>query len=194
MPRAAPAAKSRSLLASEVSAVVTPTTVKPHTAAPPRARRLGPHQAFALALLLLAALLQLSTPAAAQAVEPLAIESASERFEFEVEVASTPAERSRGLMYRRELADDRGMLFDFRVTAPASMWMRNTYIPLDMLFIEADGRIGKIAAETEPLSEEPVESDGPVRAVLELRGGIADELGIQPGDRVIHTIFSDAGK
>lgn len=194
MPRAAPAAKSRNMLASEVSAAVMSTTANPRAAAPALSRRLGPQQICALALLLLAALLQPSTPAAAQTVEALAIESASERFEFEVEVARTPAERSRGLMYRRELADDRGMLFDFGVTAPTSMWMRNTYIPLDMLFIGADGRISKVAAETEPLSEEPVESDGPVRAVLELRGGIADELGIRPGDRVIHTMFSDAGE
>jgi uncharacterized membrane protein (UPF0127 family) len=151
------------------------------------ARALRLPGALALAVLLAAG------AAGAQNVEPLAIESADERFEFQVEVAITPAERSRGLMYRRELADDRGMLFDFGNTGPASMWMRNTYIPLDMLFIEADGRIRKIAAETEPLSEEVISSGGPVRAVLELRGGITDELGIEPGDQIIHPMFEDGG-
>jgi uncharacterized membrane protein (UPF0127 family) len=139
------------------------------------------------------AMLLSASAAAAQNVEPLAIESADERFEFQVEVAVTPAERSRGLMYRRELADDRGMLFDFGNTGPASMWMRNTYIPLDMLFIEPDGRIRKIAAETEPHSEEVISSGGPVRAVLELRGGITGELGIEPGDQIIHPMFAEDG-
>ena len=155
----------------------------------------GGDGAWARALCLLAALALLieAGAAAAQSVEPLAIDSAEQRFEFQVEVAATPAERSRGLMYRRHLADERGMLFDFGSIGPASMWMRNTYIPLDMLFIEPDGRIRKIAAETEPLSEEVISSDGPVRAVLELRGGIAGELGIEPGDRIIHPLFSEDG-
>jgi uncharacterized membrane protein (UPF0127 family) len=150
-------------------------------------RLLRPPGALTLAMLLSA------SAAAAQNVEPLAIESADERFEFQVEVAVTLAERSRGLMYRRELADDRGMLFDFGNTGPASMWMRNTYIPLDMLFIEPDGRIRKIAAETEPHSEEVISSGGPVRAVLELRGGITGELGIEPGDQIIHPMFAEDG-
>jgi uncharacterized protein len=154
--------------------------------------RAGARARGLLAALALATLLEAGA-AAAQNVEPLTIDSAEERFEFEVEVAATPAERSRGLMYRRLLADDRGMLFDFGSTGPASMWMRNTYIPLDMLFIEANGRIRKIAAETEPLSENVVSSDGPVRAVLELRGGIAGELGIEPGDQIIHPLFAGDG-
>jgi uncharacterized membrane protein (UPF0127 family) len=148
---------------------------------------------WALCLLAALALLIGVGAAAAQTLEPLAIDSAEQRFEFQVEVAATPAERSQGLMYRRHLPDEHGMLFDFGSTGPASMWMRNTYIPLDMLFIEPDGRIRKIAAETEPLSEEVISSDGPVRAVLELRGGITDELGIEPGDRIIHPLFPEDG-
>lgn len=121
----------------------------------------------------------------------LVIKNAEDRFEFQVEVASSPAQRARGLMYRRHLARDHGMLFDFGHSRPVSMWMRNTYIPLDMLFIREDGRIARIAVETEPLSEDAIASGSPVRAVLELQGGITTELGIRPGDRVIHPVFAD---
>lgn len=121
--------------------------------------------------------------------EPLWIETAGERFEFEVEIAATPAQRSRGLMFRDRLAADRGMLFDFERPQPVTMWMRNTLISLDMLFVRDDGLIGRIVAGTEPLSDRAIGSGGPVRAVLELRGGRAAELGIQPGDRVVHPMF-----
>lgn len=121
----------------------------------------------------------------------LAIESAAGRFEFQVEVASSPAQRAHGLMYRRHLARDHGMLFDFGTSRPVSMWMRNTYIPLDMLFIRNDGSIARIAAETEPLSEQSIASGEPVRAVLELQGGITAKLGIRPGDRVVHPLFAE---
>ena len=103
---------------------------------------------------------------------------------FTVEVVDTAEERSRGLMYRRELAADAGMLFDFKTEIPASFWMKNTYIPLDMLFIQADGEIESIAERTTPLSERSVESRGPVRYVLEINGGRSDELGIKAGDKV----------
>ena len=121
--------------------------------------------------------------------EPLWIETAEGRFEFQVEMASTPAQRNRGLMFRDELAADRGMLFDFQQTQPVTMWMRNTLISLDMLFVREDGRISRIVAETEPLSDRTIGSGGPVRAVLELRGGRAAELGIRPGDRLVHPMF-----
>jgi len=121
----------------------------------------------------------------------LATAAPAGRFEFKVEIASSPAQRAHGLMYRRHLATDRGMLFDFGDSRPVAMWMRNTYIPLDMLFIEEDGRISRIAAETEPLSEEVIASGGPVKAVLELKGGITAKLGIRPGDRVIHPLFAN---
>jgi uncharacterized protein len=92
-------------------------------------------------------------------------------------------------MFRDTLADDRGMLFDFGDPQPVAMWMRNTFIPLDILFIEADGRISRIARNAEPLSDQVIPSGGPVSAVLELRGGLTSERGIEPGDRVVHPLF-----
>lgn len=135
------------------------------------------------------ALASLSVPATAQTLEPLVIVSGDERHEFNVELAVAPAERSRGLMYRRSMPADQGMLFDFERDEMVSMWMRNTYISLDMIFIRADGRILSIARNTVPLSEEGVPSGGPVRAVLELIGGRAAQIGALPGDRVVHRIF-----
>jgi uncharacterized protein len=109
---------------------------------------------------------------------------------FTVEVMTNDEERARGLMYRRELPEGRGMLFDFKSEQPVSFWMKNTYIPLDMIFIRADGRILSIAENTEPLSERLVPSGGPVLGVLEVIGGTAKKLGIAPGDRVSYPIFS----
>jgi uncharacterized protein len=109
---------------------------------------------------------------------------------FSVELAANDADRARGLMYRKELPEAQGMLFDFEREQPVAMWMRNTYIPLDMIFIRGDGRILRIAERTEPLSERIIPSGGPVRAVLEVAGGAAKKLGIEPGDRVGHPIFS----
>jgi uncharacterized membrane protein (UPF0127 family) len=115
----------------------------------------------------------------------LAIVTGAGRHAFNVELASTPEQRSQGLMYRREMASDAGMLFDFGVRPErASMWMKNTYIPLDMLFIKADGKIESIAERTVPHSLEALSSRGPVRYVLELNGGMTARLGIEPGDRV----------
>lgn len=109
---------------------------------------------------------------------------------FSVEVAADNETRARGLMYRRELPEEHGMLFDFQREEPVAMWMHNTYISLDMIFIQGDGRILRIAERTEPLSDRIIPSGGPVRAVLELAGGTAKKLGIAPGDRVGHPIFS----
>ncbi len=103
---------------------------------------------------------------------------------FTVEVARTVDQRQRGLMYRTELARDGGMLFVFDQPGEVRMWMKNTLIPLDMLFIEEDGRILSIARRTTPLSEKTIASGGPVSAVLELAAGTAERLGIAPGDRV----------
>ena len=108
---------------------------------------------------------------------------------FRVELARTAAERSQGLMYRRNLAADRGMLFLYPVPQPVGMWMKNTYIPLDMLFIADDGRISHIAANTTPHSEATISSNGPARAVLELNAGTAERLGIEVGDRVEHPLL-----
>jgi uncharacterized protein len=130
------------------------------------------------------------SPSIAQALQPLVIVSGDERHEFAVELAATPAERSRGLMYRRSMPADQGMLFDFERDEMVSMWMRNTYISLDMLFIRADGTIARIAEHTEPLSERTISSGEPVRSVLELNAGTSARLGIEPGDRVEHGLFA----
>ncbi len=109
---------------------------------------------------------------------------------FAVEFAVTNEERARGLMHRRELPEGRGMLFDFNPEQEVSMWMRNTYVSLDMIFIRADGRILRIAENTEPLSERTINSGGRVRGVLEVVAGTAKKLGIAPGDRVAHPLFA----
>jgi uncharacterized protein len=109
---------------------------------------------------------------------------------FSVEVAVTDEERARGLMYRKELPDMQGMLFDFKREQEVSMWMQNTYIPLDMIFIRRDGRILRIAENTEPLSTTIIPSRGPALAVLEVIGGTARKLGIAPGDRVGAAMFA----
>jgi uncharacterized membrane protein (UPF0127 family) len=108
---------------------------------------------------------------------------------FAVEIADTEAAREKGLMFRKELPEGRGMLFDFHQEQDVSFWMENTYIPLDMLFIRADGRILRIAENTEPLSTRIIPSGGPVLAVLEVIGGTASKLGIAPGDKVAFPIF-----
>lgn len=126
--------------------------------------------------------------AAASGSEALTIVSASGRHDFHVEIADNPAERARGLMDRFELAPDAGMLFDFGEAQPVYMWMKNTYIALDMVFIRADGFIERIAANTVPLSLAMVSSEEPVRFVLELAGGTAARLRIKRGDRVEHPL------
>lgn len=113
------------------------------------------------------------------------------RYPFTVELASTPAQRARGLMYRRDMAADHGMLFDFDTVGPRAMWMKNTYIALDILFLEADGRIWSIASDTTPLSERTIVADGPIRAALELKAGTCRLLGIEVGDDVRHPLFGD---
>jgi uncharacterized membrane protein (UPF0127 family) len=126
----------------------------------------------------------------AQAFENLSIATqGGQRQTFRVEVARNDADRAQGLMFRRSMPADQGMLFDFGRVEPVSMWMQNTYLPLDMLFIRADGTIARIAANTEPLSTRTIPSGEPVLSVLELNAGMAAKLGIKPGDRVEHPIF-----
>jgi uncharacterized protein len=110
---------------------------------------------------------------------------------FAVQIADTEAQRAKGLMFRKELPDGQGMLFDFQREQEVSFWMKNTYIPLDMIFIRGDGRILRIAENTEPLSTRIIPSGGPVRAVLEVIGGTARKFGIAPGDRVAFPIFKE---
>ena len=108
---------------------------------------------------------------------------------FSVELAVTDEERQKGLMFRKSLPESYGMLFDFKRDQDVSMWMHNTYVSLDMIFIRDDGRIARIAENTEVLSERIIPSGVPVRAVLEVVAGTAKKLGIAPGDRVSHQLF-----
>jgi uncharacterized membrane protein (UPF0127 family) len=119
----------------------------------------------------------------------LEIQTRGGRHRFSVELALTAEQQALGLMYRAELPDDAGMLFVHPQTRPTSMWMKNTLLPLDMLFLAADGTIVRIAEETEPLSTRTIPSGEPVKGVLELRGGTVRRLGIEPGDRVLHPLF-----
>ncbi|TMJ19475.1 MAG: DUF192 domain-containing protein [Alphaproteobacteria bacterium] len=117
----------------------------------------------------------------------LTVESGGRRHVFTVEVARTPAQQEHGLMERHELAPDAGMLFPFDPPAPASFWMRNTLVPLDMIFVRPDGTIARVAANAVPLSETAIAVAEPMTAVLELAGGRAAALGIREGDRVSWT-------
>lgn len=123
------------------------------------------------------------------ALEPLTIEAADTSHSFLVEIASTPKEQAKGLMHRKSMAPDHGMLFPLKQPRQVSFWMKNTYIPLDMLFLRADGRILQIEADTVPLKETSYRSVGLVAAVLEINGGLCRELGIVPGDTVRHRVF-----
>jgi hypothetical protein len=127
--------------------------------------------------------------ARAASVQTLEIVTKSGVQVFSVEMATTEQEKETGLMYRKELADGKGMLFDFSPAQEVSMWMKNTYIPLDMIFIRADGRILRIAENTEPLSTKIIPSRGLAKGVLEVIGGTAKKYGIEPGDRVAHPLF-----
>ncbi len=114
----------------------------------------------------------------------LCIQSGTKMHSYTTEVANTSQEQAQGLMFRKSLADNAGMVFPFPEPKPASFWMKNTVIPLDIIFIRADGSIESIAAGTTPYSETPVASGEPVKAVLELRGGLTKELGIKADDKV----------
>lgn len=143
--------------------------------------------------LLIVALLTFAVLAAPEAraadVETLEIASKSGVHVFAVEVARTDEERRTGLMYRKTLPQGRGMLFDFSPPQEVTMWMKNTFVSLDMIFIGADGRILRIAENTEPQSTRTIASRGPAKGVLEVVAGTARKLGIAPGDRVGHPLF-----
>ena len=142
-----------------------------------------------LAAILVIAFAVASAPAGAASFQPLEIVTKNGVQVFSVEMATTEEEKKTGLMYRKELPDGKGMLFDFNPEQEISMWMKNTYVSLDMIFIRADGRILRIAENTEPLSTKIISSRGPARAVLEVVAGTAQKYGIRPGDRVGHPLF-----
>jgi hypothetical protein len=121
--------------------------------------------------------------------DTLELVTASGSRRIDIELAVTPSEQSQGLMYRTNLPDTQGMLFVHKQPADVRMWMRNTYIPLDMVFIRKDGTVHRIAAMTEPLSDTVIASDGEVAAVLELNGGASVRFGLKVGDKVRHAHF-----
>ena len=141
---------------------------------------------------IMAAVLTLHAGNAAEPLrdEKLTIVSGDKTHQFAIEVAESERQKAIGLMFRKSLSPDKGMLFPYPQPQELTMWMRNTYIPLDMVFIKADGTIHRIAENTEPFSEEVVASKGDVTAVLELAGGITNSLGIKPGDKVKHRHFA----
>ncbi len=116
----------------------------------------------------------------------LVLETASGRHSFTIEVATTEGEQKLGLMFRRSLPGDGGMLFLYGAPRPIAMWMKNTMIPLDMVFIDALGRVHRIETHTEPFSTTPISSEGEVQAILELNAGTAAAIGLQAGDKVIY--------
>lgn len=124
--------------------------------------------------------------------ERLVVTTASGNHAFDVEIAKTPAQQARGLMFRRSLGAGSGMLFLYEEPQVVSMWMRNTYIPLDMIFIRADGKVHRVEPSAEPLSERIIRSGEEVTAVLELAGGTAARIGLKPGDVVKHAHFKTA--
>ncbi len=128
-------------------------------------------------------------PALADPLEALTISTRTGDHAYSVEIAATPATRERGLMDRRFMPMDRGMLFEFERDGPVAFWMKDTYIPLDMVFIARSGVVTRIVDRAEPLSETPIPSGGPCAAVLELNGGVAAQIGLKIGDRVRHPFF-----
>lgn len=133
---------------------------------------------------------QSSPQSAPLPVSDLTIATAHGPVHFTVELANTDESRRRGLMFRKHMAADHGMLFDFSRPGYQAFWMKNTILPLDMIFIRGDGTISSIAADTKPYSLAPVRSQERVQAVLEINGGRAAALGIMPGQRVRHSIFA----
>jgi len=140
-------------------------------------------------IVIAAAAWSVAPPARGAEQQTLEIASKTGVHVFAVELAVTDEERQKGLMFRRSLPESYGMLFDFKLDQEVQMWMHNTYVSLDMIFIERDGRIHRIAENTETESDRIIPSGGPVRAVLEVAAGTAKKLGIEPGDRVASPTF-----
>ena len=143
----------------------------------------------AIASLASGALAQTRTPVSFDRTE-IAVETASgELHRFEVELAVRREQFGQGLMFRRELAEDAGMLFILPRPQTINMWMKNTYLPLDMLFLDSKGQIVRLVERTIPLSTDTIPSNRPVKGVLEVNAGTAKRLGLAVGDRVLHPAF-----
>ncbi|MEK0081805.1 DUF192 domain-containing protein [Benzoatithermus flavus] len=175
-----------------VPTMVEPPVLRDGTP-PPRRQAMTRRQALAAGCGLAAAAAAWAAAASAETAGELFIETAKGPRRFTVELADTPETRAKGLMFRESMPVDHGMLFDFGTEQPVAFWMRNTPLPLDMLFIDAHGVVVGIARDTTPYSEEPIPSGRPVRAVLEVNAGTAERLGIVPGARVRHPIFATGG-
>lgn len=143
----------------------------------PTARALG---------LILALAIALAPLAACSSDDRLVLHTATGDFAFTVEVVDTPASRAEGLMYRQSLAPDAGMLFDFKETRETAFWMRNTFIPLDMIFIDAGGVVKTIHVNAKPHDPTSISSQVPVQFVLEIPGGRSVAIGLKAGDKVEH--------
>jgi len=137
------------------------------------------------------ALLMPPTGGIAAGTDTLVLETATGEHRYDVEVATTDSERALGLMFRRSLPESAGMLFIYDPPQRVGMWMRNTFIPLDMVFISGDGRVHRIQPNTEPFSTDLIASGGEVGGVLELNAGQAAKIGLKRGDRVIYPGFGD---
>jgi len=143
-------------------------------------------------LLFCAVILHMAAPTLAQKAmqrDTLKLITSSGTHTFEIEVAETDEQKARGLMFRRTLEPTAGMLFPYLPPQEITMWMKNTYISLDMVFIKADGKVLRVAERTEPFSERVIASGGDAAAVLEVVAGTAARIGIKPGDKVEHRLF-----
>jgi uncharacterized membrane protein (UPF0127 family) len=138
-----------------------------------------------------AVIIALTLPAQAveAALEPLEIVTSTGAHQFQVEVARTTRERERGLMDRRSMPRNQGMLFDFHIEQTVTMWMKNTYLPLDMIFVARNGRVTALQQNAVPMSETIIPSGPPAYAVIELNGGVAQEIGLEVGNLVRHPTF-----
>jgi uncharacterized protein len=143
--------------------------------------------AFFFVLLLTGCLPSLAARAG-EALQPLEFITDTGSHAFRVELADRPEERAKGLMFRRSMPKDQGMLFDFGHDTSVMMWMKNTYIPLDMVFVSRNGVVSKIVADTTPMSENVIDG-GVVAAVIELNAGMAKQISLKPGDEVRHAAF-----
>lgn len=122
---------------------------------------------------------------------PLTIETRTGEVALRVQVADTDARRQTGLMFRKSMPETEGMLFVFQPMRQVAFWMKNTFIPLDLLFVDGDGTVVSIARDTVPFSLDPIPSEGPVRAVLEINAGASARLGITEGDHLRHAAFAE---
>ena len=153
------------------------------------------HRVVLLLFALLTPLICAAVPAEAQMRrETLLLETSAGRQSIAIEVAQTLEEKFRGLMFRPKIPEHTGMLFPYGTPQEITMWMKNTYASLDMVFIRVDGTVHRIEANTEPMSERVIASDGPVAAVLELAAGAAAKYGLKPGDKVLHKSFGNQAK